>query len=126
MISFQTQRFGTLEVEEDRIITFPKGLFGFEEVKRYILIDYKDTPLKWLQAVDSPNIAFIVAEPKVFLPNYPIEIDPVTRLSLQIERDDDIAVLVILRVDGSNVIANLQGPLIINSQLMIGSQIILH
>jgi len=126
MISFQTQRFGTLEVEENKIIKFPKGLFGFEKLKRYILIDYKDTPLKWLQAVDNPNIAFIVAEPGVFLPNYPIEIDSVTRHLLKIERDDDIAVLVILRVDGSNVIANLHGPLIINSLLMVGSQIILH
>lgn len=126
MISFQTQRFGTLEVEDDRIITFPKGLLGFDEVKRYILIDYKDTPLKWLQAVDHPNIAFIVAEPGMFLSGYPIEVDHLTRLSLKIERDEDIAVLVILRVDGNNVIANLQGPLIINSQLMIGSQVILH
>lgn len=126
MIRFQTQRFGSLEVGDDRIITFPKGLLGFEEVKRYILIDYKDTPLKWLQAVDDPNIAFIVVEPRVFLPHYSIEIDTVTRRLLQIERDDDIAVLIILRVDQNNVIANLHGPLIINSQLMIGSQIVLH
>ncbi len=126
MISFQTQRFGSLDVEEDKIIHFPNGLLGFEEIKRYVLIDYKDTFLKWLQAVDNPDVAFIVAEPKIFLSDYSLELDFATRHCLKLKNDDDLAVLVIVRVDGDKVIANLNGPLVMNSSLKVGMQAVSH
>ena len=63
MISFDTSRFGRLEVGKDKIIDFPTGLIGFPDIKRFILMDYKDTSLKWLQAVDDPDVAFIVTPP---------------------------------------------------------------
>ena len=50
-----TRDFGEQEIEEDKIITFPEGVIGFEKVKRYALL----SPLgdgvfpMWLQAVDS-------------------------------------------------------------------------
>ncbi|GAB4387911.1 MAG: flagellar assembly protein FliW [Thermodesulfovibrionales bacterium] len=121
-ISFETTRFGSLEVEEDRIISFPSGLLGFPGIKRYVLMDYKDTPLKWLQAVDDPDVAFIVTEPRAILPDFGLELDPPTRSALKLQSDDDLAVLVVLRVEGEQVIANLNGPIVVNSRLMIGVQ----
>ena len=44
---------------------------------------------------------------------------------LQIEHEDDLAVLLILRVEGGKVIANLNGPLAINSSRMLGVQAVL-
>ena len=64
MVKIETSRFGSLEVPEDRVIRFPVGLLGFPRLNRYILIDYKDTPLKWLQSVEDPDVAFIVTDPK--------------------------------------------------------------
>ncbi len=126
MISFQTQRFGSLGVEEDKIIHFPNGLLGFEEIKRYVLLDYKDTFLKWLQAVDNPEVAFIVAEPGFLSVDFSMELDAAARHSLKLKNDDDLAVLVIVRVDGDKVIANLNGPLVINSRLKVGMQAVSH
>ena len=34
----QTTRFGTVEIAEDRVITFAKGLLGFSEQLRYCLL----------------------------------------------------------------------------------------
>lgn len=121
-ISFETSRFGCLEVEEDRIITFHSGLLGFPDIKRYVLMDYKDTPLKWLQAVDDPDVAFIVTEPRAILPDFKVELDPPTRKALRLGEDGDLAVLVVLRVEGDQVIANLNGPIVVNSRLMLGAQ----
>lgn len=126
MVSFQTSRFGSLQVENDKIIHFPNGLLGFPEVKRYVLMDYKDTPLKWFQAVDEPDVAFIVAEPGIVLPGFNVELDAVTKQTLQLERDEDLVVLVVLRVEGDRVIANLKGPLMINSKLMLGVQAVVN
>lgn len=122
MITVNTTRFGTLQVEDQRVIHFPDGILGFPELKHYILLDYKDTSLKWLQSVESPEIAFIVTPPQNFLNEFDIEIDDMTRKSLKLENDDDLAVLLILRVENEEVIANLNGPLAINSKMMMGLQ----
>ncbi len=124
MISFDTTRFGRLEVAGDKVIYFPNGLIGFPDVRRYILMDYKDTLLKWLQAIDAKDVAFIVAPTYEFFPHYSIKIDNPTRDFLGIENEDDIIILTILRVEGGNVTANLQGPLVINSINKKGIQVV--
>jgi flagellar assembly factor FliW len=118
-------RFGPLEVPEDRIIRFPTGLLGFPQLNRYALIDYKDTPLKWLQSVDDPEVAFIVADPRTISGEGTITLgDDVVRF-LQIEKEEDLAVLIILRVEGDQVVANLTGPIAVNSSRMLGVQAVL-
>jgi flagellar assembly factor FliW len=125
MVAFDTTRFGPLEVSEDRIIRFPAGLLGFPRLNRFVLIDYKDTPLKWLQAVEDPDVAFIVTDPKAVAGEGTITLgDDVVRF-LRIEHENDLAVLLMLRVEGEKVIANLNGPLAINSSRMLGVQAVL-
>lgn len=124
MISFETTRFGRLEVSTDKIINFPNGLMGFADYKRYILMDYKDTSLKWLQAVDAPHVAFIVIQPFEFFPDYSVRIEDPVRDLLEIENEDDISILSILRVEGEKVTVNLQGSLVINSLNKKGVQIV--
>ncbi len=124
MISFDTTRFGRLEVGKDKVIHFPEGIIGLPEDKRFILMDYKDTFLKWLQSVDDPNIAFIVVPPAEFFPEFSPKLDKKLRKFLKVENEDDLVVFAILRVDGDNVTANMQGPLIINSMNKIGIQVL--
>lgn len=125
MISFDTSRFGLINVEENRIIFFPEGIPGFPDLRRYILMDYEDTALKWLQAVDDPDVAFIVVEPHLLKPDYKITLDNSTRQRLNLIDDNDLAVLVILRREGQEIIANFNGPLLLNAGTMQGVQIFL-
>jgi len=125
MMKFETSRFGPLEVSEDRIINFPSGLPGFSQLNRYVLIDYKDTPLKWLQSVDDPQVAFIVADPKAVSAEGTITVgDDVVRF-LNIEKEEELAVLIILRAEDDKIVANLKGPLAINSNRMLGVQAVI-
>jgi flagellar assembly factor FliW len=126
MIKLKTSRFGELEVEEDRVVDFPEGLIGLPETKTFILIDHKDTPLKWLQAVDDPDIAFIVVSPEEISEGYNVDIDKKVQNYLQLDNDDDLAILVTMRVDGDDVIANFQGPLLINACARKGVQVVLE
>ncbi|MBI4620085.1 MAG: flagellar assembly protein FliW [Desulfobacterales bacterium] len=126
MVRFETPRFGILEVGEEKIITFPEGLLGFPDIRHYILMDYKDTPLKWLQAVDNPDVAFIVAGSSMLSLDYSRELNAATRQCLQLENDEDLAILVILRVEGEKVIANSQGPILLNASRMRGMQVVLE
>lgn len=126
MINFETSRFGRYEVEEDRVISFPEGIMGFQDLKRFIIIDHKDSPLKWLQAVDDPDVAFIVSSPDLIVEDYNIEPDKAVREYLDIENDEDLAVVIIMRVEGEDVKANFAGPILINARLMKGIQIALE
>lgn len=126
MIRFETSRFGKLEVAEDKVIEFPAGLLGFPQVKRYVLLDYEDTPIKWLQAIDDPDVAFIVMEPRMLVQDYTIPLDATTRQALLLDTEEDLAILAIVRVEKGQVLANLKGPLLFNSRLKIGIQAVLE
>ncbi len=125
MINFETSRFGLIKIAEDKIIYFPEGIPGFPDIKRYILMDYKDTALKWLQAVDDSDVAFIVVEPHLLKPDFKISLDDTTKHLLNLVDDNDLAVLVILRRQGEEIIANFHCPLLLNAGAMRGVQVFL-
>ncbi|MEW6599415.1 MAG: flagellar assembly protein FliW [Nitrospirota bacterium] len=125
MIKINTSRFGMLEVKEEKVIHFASGLVGLPDLNRFFIIDHKDTPLKWLQAVDDPDIAFIVVSPTLIVEDYSLNLDNSVKQFIKLENKDDLAVLVTMRVDGEDVIANFQGPIVINSRAMMGVQVVL-
>ena len=116
---FQTERFGTVEVDDAKILHFPRGLPGFPECGRFVVMDHdRQTPLKWLQCVDRSDVAFLVVEPEQVLASYQVDVPaPILEL-LQWDRANDvasnIAVFVILNVDGHDLTANLRAPVVVN------------
>ena len=65
----RTTRFGVVEIAEDRVITFPKGLLGFGQMKRYCLLEPgNDACFFWLQSLDDPTLAFVVTDPSFSKP----------------------------------------------------------
>jgi len=119
-----TTRFGEIEVDEKKIITFPLGIPGFAELKRYVLIDYKD-PIQWLHAVDDPEVAFIVVNPFIMFPSYSVDIRDDEELFLGIKKPTDVVVLTILNVTKNRITANLRGPLVLNSANYLAAQILI-
>ena len=69
-----TTRFGEIEIADETIIAFPNGILGFPEQTNYALINTDDnSPLKWLQSLDDPALAFVVTNPNLFKPDYMID-----------------------------------------------------
>ncbi len=123
-VKIVTTRFGEIEIDEKRIITFPMGIPGFAELKRYVLIDYKD-PIKWLHAVDDPDVAFIVINPFVIFPSYSVDIRDDEESFLGIKVPADVVVLTILSVTNKSITANLRAPLVLNSANYHAAQILI-
>ncbi len=121
-----TTRFGPIEVNDDRLLTFPAGMLGFPRNQRYALIQTSPDPVFfWLQAVDDPALAFVVCDPRAFVPDYqvPIRADDVEALGL---RDlDDSQVLIIVNRVGDRLTGNLLGPLVIGAHSHLGKQMVL-
>ena len=120
-----TSRFGEIDIDENKIIAFPMGIPGFSDLKRYVLIEYKD-PIKWLQAMDDPDVAFIVANPFAIFPDYSVDIQDDMEALLGISEPKDLVVLNILTVRDSGITANLKGPLVMNSANFKAAQILLE
>lgn len=121
-----SSRFGEIEVGDDRVLTFPKGLLGFPMYQRYVLIESgQDSYFWWLQSVDVPDLAFVVTDPSLFVPTYKVPIRPEQMGEIGIRSIDDAQVLVIVNKRGETLTGNLQGPLVIHVTDRVGEQLVL-
>lgn len=121
-----TTRFGTVDIAEDRVITFPRGLLGFQQQRRYCLLQPNDDAcFFWLQCVDEPGLAFVVADPAQFFPDYSVPVRPEQMQDLRLASLEDSQVFVIVNKVGSTLTGNLQGPLVINTLERIGEQLVI-
>lgn len=118
----KTTRFGTVEINESELIAFPWGIPGFEELKSYVLLEYKNGPFQWLQSVEEATVAFVVCPPEVIGLEYKI---PESKISLiKLENMADLLVLNIVsfnREKGS-MRFHVRSPLIFNAASRIGYQ----
>ena len=122
----ETSRFGTLEITEEDLIVFPEGLLGFHRYKQFVLVQVAETsPLLWLQSVRVPELAFVIADPRLFRPDYQVQVKKEDLKTIELTEVEKAEVYVILnRVDGE-LTANLQGPLVINPDGRLGKQLVL-
>ncbi len=129
MVKVQTTRFGEITVSEKSVVNMPEGMVGFGDYKRYVLLEDKpDTPLKWLQSLDEPSLAFIVVNPLEFVDNYDFDIPDEDADMLGLESPDHAVVLTTVTVDanGCEVTTNLLGPIVINSLTLDAKQIVVQ
>lgn len=122
----QTTRFGLIEVDEERLIFFPKGLLGFPENCCFALLQINNEGnFFWLQSVERPELAFVVCDPALFVPDYQIPARPEDFQQVELVNMKNAQVLIIVnKVDGT-LTGNLQGPLLINVLNRRGRQLVL-
>jgi len=122
----QTSRFGPVEVDDDRVITFSKGLLGFSSYSRFVLIQpSEDSYFFWLQSIETPELAFVVTDPSLFITDYEVPLKAEQMNELGIEKLDDAQVFVIVNKRGNVLTGNLQGPLVVHATTRIGEQLVL-
>lgn len=122
----QTTRFGTVEIAEDRVLTFPKGLLGFDRFTRYCLLQPNDDAcFFWLQCLDDPGLAFVVTDPSQFFPDYSVPVRDEQMQSLRLKTIEESQVFVIVNKVGNTLTGNLQGPLVVNVSERVGEQFVL-
>jgi len=121
-----SSRFGKVEVEESRIISFPKGLLGFSKYKQYVLLEAgEDSYFWWLQSIELPDLAFVVTDPSVFVPTYQIPLKPEQMAEMGLLSLADAQVFVIVNKRGNVLTGNLQGPLVVHVHKRVGEQLVL-
>lgn len=125
----ETYLFGSVEVNPEKIITFPNGLVAFEDCKRFTLVheEGKEQPSSYtLQSLDDPGLAFQIVDPTTLGFNYELALSDTENALLQSPAAEDVAVMQVLfksESDGKAAISpNLRAPLVINTRARIGLQ----
>ncbi len=122
----ETTRFGTIEVDDSRIIVFTEPLLGFADRRRFVLIQTSPDPVFfWLQSVEEPGLAFVVCDPLAFVPDYQAPVREDDLAGLKLASLDDCQVLVIVNKVEGYLTGNLLGPLVIGSGSLLAKQLVL-
>lgn len=125
-----TKAFGEVEITDDKIITFPGGIIGFPDMKRFTLLHDEEhgvaAGIRWLQSLEEPGFAMTVMDPLVVKEDYNPEIDDELLAGIGEVTPDNLLVLVTVRVpsDLTQMSVNLQGPIVINVDERKACQII--
>ncbi len=127
-MKIRTIRFGELEIPDEKIITMSKPILGFENLKRYCLIEREDCePFLWYQSIEDPAAAFPVVNPLLFCPDYKIEVNPreIEELHIRDVKSVETYTIVTIPADPANMTINLQGPILINTETCLAKQLVL-
>lgn len=122
-----TERFGTIELDDVQVIEFPLGLPGFEELTRFIIMETEESrPIYWLQSTENAYVCLPVVIPFEFMEDYYVEVRDFDLEELTIDDERDLLILnvVVIPEDLKLMTANLAAPIIINTRLGRGKQII--
>jgi flagellar assembly factor FliW len=126
MMNVTGTRFGEIELDDGKAIVFPRGLIGFPNALRYVLLEPRGTgQVAWLQSLDTPELAFPVIDGAAIGASYP---DPApAKLAHEAGIGGaEIAVLVIVAAQqGKGLVANLLAPLVIDLESRSGVQVVL-
>lgn len=124
----ESLKFGILEVPDDKIIKMARPILGFERLTTFCLVERDDAqPFMWLQSTEEPAVSFVVINPAVFFPEYRIEVNPKEIAEISIENLETVETYVIVSIpeNAEEMTANLQGPIIINTENCLAKQLIL-
>ena len=118
-MKINTKFFGEVEIADDKIITFDKGIIGFPELKHFTMLHDEEkgsnVGIRYLQSLEEPGFAMPVMDPLLVNPQYDPEVD-----------DELLTVTVTVPADLTKMTVNLQGPFVINVEERKACQIILE
>jgi flagellar assembly factor FliW len=125
-MEIESTRFGRISVDDQRVITFPRGLLGFPSFTRYALIQTGDENyFFWLQCVDDPNLAFVVTDPTIFFKNYEVPVRDEVQQELDLSDVNFAQVFVICNKVDDWLTGNLLGPIVVNAENRKAMQVVL-
>jgi flagellar assembly factor FliW len=114
--------FGTLNLDQAAILSFPQGLPGFETELRFAAIQIPgQQPLLYLQSVATADLCLLVFPVQAIAPNFHLHVSSDDSEMLNLAPDQlwpdspDLLALAIVAVDAeSGATANLAAPLVVN------------
>jgi flagellar assembly factor FliW len=130
-MKLKTERFGEIEVNEKAVLILPKGILGFNEYTKYVILPAdanQDTPFFFLQSLEEGKLSFLILDTFSFFSSYDFELDKQTIEDIGLEKPEDVDVFTVVTAQGSlkDATTNLKAPIVINSNNQIAKQVVLE
>ncbi|MBK7229994.1 MAG: flagellar assembly protein FliW [Ignavibacteriales bacterium] len=109
-MKINTHQFGEVEYSEDLVINFAEGLFGFENLHKYLFIKTEDELFYWLNSVEQPDIAFALIGLRIIDEKFPT-----------IEENEAFGIVTFSK-NPADVKVNLKAPVYVNQDSKSGFQ----
>ncbi len=129
LLIIQTSRFGRVEFQTEDVLTFPEGLLGFADLRKFVLLDDpSDEIFAWLQSCEALDIAFPVLEPELFSEAFKITLSKNDLELMQMKTLERARYFCIVTIpdDPTQMTANLKAPIIVNRDARIARQCVLQ
>jgi flagellar assembly factor FliW len=124
-VTITSDILGTIAVESGSMLTFPRGLLGFPECRAFVLLPSERPHVYWLQSADYSSLAFLLVDPFMFFEGYNLDLDATETHAASPDEVSVLAIVTLPSISGELPTANLQGPVVINTRLSEGSQVVL-
>jgi len=125
----KTSRFGDVEINEDLVFDFIIPIIGYEDEKKFVLFEHsQSSAFRWLQSINTPELAFAVTSPTFFAIDYTFDLPDFAEEKLKIESAEDLLVLNVAAIphgDPRKTTINLLAPIIMNMKNKYAGQVIL-
>jgi flagellar assembly factor FliW len=123
-----TRIFGTIDIEDDKLIHFVNGIVGFPQLTTFALIhdNEKNGGIQWLQSMQEPQFAIPVMNPLDILEDYNPQVEDELLKPIGGLDPENMLVLVTVAVpsDLTKMSVNLRGPIVINAENRKACQVI--
>ena len=114
-LTFDSSRFGRLEVDAESVIEFPAGLIGLGGARYALIATDPDAPFAWLHSVEDPDVALPVTNPWLHYGDYSVDLSDADSARVGAEDPAQVDVWVTVRAVGepSDFSCNLRAPIVV-------------
>jgi flagellar assembly factor FliW len=121
MPAFDTRHFGRIVYRDDVALTFPRGLPGFENYRRFLVLSLPhQEPLVFLQSLEDAALCFLTLPVLAVDCSFRLEISSEDRALIGLPPGlpprigEDVLCLAVLSIREEGPTANLLAPLVVN------------
>lgn len=129
-MKLQTKYFGEIDYEREDVLSFPAGLFGFEDEKEFLLLPFEGSGETMLcfQSVRTAALAFVSMNPFALAPDYEPVLQAHELAELGVAESAELAfyVLCVVKNPVADSTVNLKCPVVINPDTRVARQVILE
>lgn len=128
--TFRSPRFGEIEYSAQDVVHFLEGMIGFPNDKEYLVLQHREgSPFRWLQSIATEDLAFLIVDPLIYLPDYAPEVPFSAVKGLELLEDTPQLVYTVVNIPKGKpeeMTLNLAGPIVINALSRQAKQLVLE
>lgn len=131
-MTVETRLFGTITIDDDKVINFPNGIVGFPDLQDFALMHDSENSdgkgLSFLVSIQEPAFSMPVMNPLLVKDDYNPVVEDDYLIPLGELKEEDMLVLVTVTVphEIEHMSVNLMAPIIINAASRKAAQVILN